>query len=353
MDYPFNLKGILYFPRINSEYDSIEGTIKLYNNQVFVADNIKEVIPEYLMLLKGCIDCPDMPLNVSRSALQNDGFVKKISDYITKKVADKLSGMYKTDRESYEKYWDDISPFIKYGIIRDDNFSKRMSEYVIYKNLEGKYLTLPEYLEASKDTHANKVFYITNEKQQSQYINMFKEQKIDAVYLTHLIDMSFIPKLEADNKDVKFFRIDSDLDDVFKEETSEDDKKKLDEDKDKLTEIWKKALGAEEMDVKLEKLKDASKPAMITVSEDMRRMQDYLKAYGMNDFGGSAADVTLVLNANNDLVKYVLEHPEGENTEMICQQIYDLAYLSYAQLPADEMTKFVERSNKIMELLAK
>lgn len=353
MDYPFNLKGILYFPRINSEYDSIEGTIKLYNNQVFVADNIKEVIPEYLMLLKGCIDCPDMPLNVSRSALQNDGFVKKISDYITKKVADKLSGMYKTDRENYEKYWDDISPFIKYGIIRDENFSKRMSEYVIYKNLEGKYITLPEYLEAAKDTHANKVFYITNEKQQSQYINMFKEQKIDAVYLTHLIDMSFIPKLEADNKDVKFFRIDSDLDDAFKDKTSEEEQKKLDEDKDKLTEIWKKALNVKEIDLKLEKLKDKSKPAMITVSEDMRRMQDYLKAYGMNDFGNTAADVTLVLNADNDLVKYVLAHPDGENVDLLCQQIYDLAYISYAQLPAEEMTKFIERSNKIMGLLAK
>ena len=355
MDYPFNLKGILYFPKINMEYESIEGTIKLYNNQVFIADNIKEVIPEFLMLLKGVIDCPDLPLNVSRSALQNDGFVKKISDYITKKVADKLSGMCKTDRESYEKYWDDINPFIKFGCIKDEKFNEKMKDYIIYKDLDGKYISLDEYLEAAKDKHENQVFYVTDELQQSQYINMFKEQGLNAVILKNPIDQPFISRLEEAMKDknVKFRRIDTDLAEVFKEEASEDDKKVLEEDQTKLTEIFKKALGVEELDVKVEKLKNADTSAMITLSEDMRRMQDMMKMYGMSQGQMGTEGQTLVLNANNALVQYVLNNPEGEHVNMFCQQIYDLALLSHCPLSADAMTKFVARSNEILKLLAK
>lgn len=355
MDYPFNLKGILYFPKINTEYDSIEGTIKLYNNQVFIADNIKEVIPEFLMLLKGVIDCPDLPLNVSRSALQNDGFVKKISDYITKKVADKLSGMCKTDRESYEKYWDDINPFIKFGCIKDDKFNEKMKDYIIYKDLDGKYISLDEYLEAAKDKHENQVFYVTDELQQSQYINMFKEQGLNAVILKNPIDQPFISRLEEAMKDknVKFRRIDTDLADVFKETASEDDKKVLEEDQTKLTDIFKKALGVEALDVKVEKLKNADTSAMITLSEDMRRMQDMMKMYGMSQGQMGTEGQTLVLNANNALVQYVLNNPEGEHVNMFCQQIYDLALLSHCPLNAEAMTKFVARSNEILKLLAK
>ena len=355
MDYPFNLKGILYFPKINMEYESIEGTIKLYNNQVFIADNIKEVIPEFLMLLKGVIDCPDLPLNVSRSALQNDGFVKKISDYITKKVADKLSGMCKTDRESYEKYWDDINPFIKFGCIKDDKFNEKMKDYIIYKDLDGKYISLDEYLEAAKDKHENQVFYVTDELQQSQYINMFKEQGLHAVILKNPIDQPFISRLEEAMKDknVKFRRIDTDLADVFKETASEDDKKVLEEDQTKLTDIFKKALGVEELDVKVEKLKNADTSAMITLSEDMRRMQDMMKMYGMSQGQMGTEGQTLVLNANNALVQYVLNNPEGEHVNMFCQQIYDLALLSHCPLSAEAMTKFVARSNEILKLLAK
>ncbi len=355
MDYPFNLKGILYFPKINMEYESIEGTIKLYNNQVFIADNIKEVIPEFLMLLKGVIDCPDLPLNVSRSALQNDGFVKKISDYITKKVADKLSGMCKTDRESYEKYWDDINPFIKFGCIKDDKFNEKMKDYIIYKDLDGKYISLDEYLEAAKDKHENQVFYVTDELQQSQYINMFKEQGLNAVILKNPIDQPFISRLEEAMKDknVKFRRIDTDLADVFKEASTEDDKKVLEEDQTKLTEIFKKALGVEELDVKVEKLKNADTSAMITLSEDMRRMQDMMKMYGMSQGQMGTEGQTLVLNANNALVQYVLNNPEGEHVNMFCQQIYDLALLSHCPLSAEAMTKFVARSNEILKLLAK
>ena len=320
MDYPFNLKGILYFPKINMEYESIEGTIKLYNNQVFIADNIKEVIPEFLMLLKGVIDCPDLPLNVSRSALQNDGFVKKISDYITKKVADKLSGMCKTDRESYEKYWDDINPFIKFGCIKDDKFNEKMKDYIIYKDLDGKYISLDEYLEAAKDKHENQVFYVTDELQQSQYINMFREQGLNAVILKNPIDQPFISRLEEAMKDknVKFRRIDTDLADVFKETASEDDKKVLEEDQTKLTDIFKKALGVEALDVKVEKLKNADTSAMITLSEDMRRMQDMMKMYGMSQGQMGTEGQTLVLNANNALVQYVLNNPEGEHVNMFC-----------------------------------
>lgn len=353
MDYPFNLKGILYFPKINTEYESIEGTIKLYNNQVFVADNIKEVIPEFLLLLKGVIDCPDLPLNVSRSALQNDGFVKKISDYITKKVADKLSGMCKTDKENYEKYWDDINPFIKFGCLKDEKFAEKMNDYIIFKNLDGKYLTLKECLEENKEKHENTVFYVTDEVEQSQYINMFKKEGIDAVILTHNIDQPFITNMESKNENLKFKRIDADLSDSFKEETSKDELKDMTE---KLSKTFKDALGKENLTVNVEKLKDASISSMITLSEESRRMQDMMKMYGMggmdpNMFG--AEGQTLVLNANNDLVKYVAEHADGENTKIICEQLYDLAMLSHAPLSPEQMTGFIARSNKIMELLAK
>ena len=352
MDYPFNLKGILYFPKINMEYESIEGTIKLYNNQVFIADNIKEVIPEFLMLLKGVIDCPDLPLNVSRSALQNDGFVKKISDYITKKVADKLSGMCKTDKENYEKYWDDISPFIKYGCLKDEKFCEKMSDYVLFKNLDNKYLTFKECLEENKENHENTIFYTNDPVQQSQYVNMFKAQGIDAVILKDSIDQPFITQLESKNEGVKFKRIDDELNDSFTEELSEDEEKSL---KEKLSETFKKALG-KEIDIKVQKLKDEKVSSMITVSEETRRMQDMMKMYGMSNmdpsmFGG--AGETLTLNASNNLVKYILDNPEGENTELICKQLYDLALISHTPLNPESMTAFIERSNKILEILTK
>ena len=395
MDYPFNLKGILYFPKINTEYDSIEGTIKLYNNQVFIADNIKEVIPEFLMLLKGVIDCPDLPLNVSRSALQNDGFVKKISDYITKKVADKLIGMCKTDKESYEKYLDDISPFIKYGCLKDEKFCDKMNDYILFKNLDGKYLTLPELLkkeeekaaetavdengnpvdaevvedgtDATADTADNNadtatkdeekdtrktVYYVTDLQQQSQYINMFKEQNMDAVILDHNIDTSFITQLERRNEHYRFQRIDADVNESMKEETSEEELKDA---TDTLTETFKKALGRDNLNVKVEKLKNANISSVITLSEEGRRMQDMMKMYGMagmdpSMFGG---DSTLTLNANNALVKYILEHKDSEHVPMFCQQLYDLALISNHPLTPDEMSKFIARSNEIMMLLAK
>lgn len=352
MDYPFNLKGILYFPKINMEYESIEGTIKLYNNQVFIADNIKEVIPEFLMLLKGVIDCPDLPLNVSRSALQNDGFVKKISDYITKKVADKLSGMCKTDKENYEKYWDDISPFIKYGCLKDEKFCEKMSDYVLFKNLDNKYLTFKECLEENKENHENTIFYTNDPVQQSQYVNMFKAQGIDAVILKDSIDQPFITQLESKNEGVKFKRIDDELNDSFTEELSEDEEKSL---KEKLSETFKKALGRE-IDIKVQKLKDEKVSSMITVSEETRRMQDMMKMYGMSNmdpsmFGGVGE--TLTLNASNNLVKYILNNPEGENTELICKQLYDLALISHTPLNPENMTAFIERSNRILEILTK
>ena len=352
MDYPFNLKGILYFPKINMEYESIEGTIKLYNNQVFIADNIKEVIPEFLMLLKGVIDCPDLPLNVSRSALQNDGFVKKISDYITKKVADKLSGMCKTDKENYEKYWDDISPFIKYGCLKDEKFCEKMSDYVLFKNLDNKYLTFKECLEENKENHENTIFYTNDPVQQSQYVNMFKAQGIDAVILKDNIDQPFVTQLESKNEGVKFKRIDDELNNSFTEELSEDEEKSL---KEKLSETFKKALGRE-IDIKVQKLKDEKISSMITVSEETRRMQDMMKMYGMSNmdpsmFGG--AGETLTLNASNNLVKYILDNPEGENTELICKQLYDLALISHTPLNPESMTAFIERSNKILEILTK
>ena len=377
MDYPFNLKGILYFPKINMEYESIEGVIKLYNNQVFIADNIKEVIPEFLMLLKGVIDCPDLPLNVSRSALQNDGFVKKISDYITKKVADKLAGLCKTDKESYEKYWDDISPFIKFGCLKDEKFCDKMNDYILFKNLDDKYLTLPEILKKEEvsedasedvsndaaDTSAEKasetdtrkvVYYVTDKVQQSQYIRMFKEQGMDAVILDHNIDTSFISQLEARNEQYRFARIDADVTDSLKEDVSEEE---LKETTDTLTEVFKNALGKDNLDVKVEKLKDENISSMITLSEDTRRMQDMMKMYSMHGmgmdpsmFGGSE---TLVLNANNALVQYIFEHKDSEHVPTFCKQLYDLAMIANQPLPADEMAAFIARSNEIMMLLAK
>ena len=356
MDYPFNLKGILYFPKINLEVENAEGKIKLYNNQVFVADNIKEVIPEFLLLLKGVIDCPDLPLNVSRSALQNDGFVKKISDYITKKVADKLSGMCKTDKENYEKYWDDISPFIKYGCLRDDKFNEKMTDYIIFKNLDDKYVTLPEYLEAAKEKHENQVFYVTNTKEQSQYINMFKEEGMDAILLTSNIDTPFITHLEQKNQNVHFLRIDSELSNNFVADTEEDEETAK-ANAEKLTETFRKALGNDKLEVKVQHLKNANVSAMITESEDSRRMQDMMKMYNMGGFDpamfGGASGITLILNANNALVQYVLEHEDGENTNTICEQLYDLAMLAHKPLEPEAMTKFIARSNEILGILAK
>ncbi|QNM06291.1 molecular chaperone HtpG [Qiania dongpingensis] len=354
MDYPFNLKGILYFPKIGSQYESIEGTIKLYNSQVFVADNIKEVIPEFLMLLKGVIDCPDLPLNVSRSALQNDGFVKKISDYITKKVADKLTGMYKVEKENYEKYWDDLSPFIKFGYIRDEKFEDKIKDCILFKNLEGRYLTLAECLEENKEAHENTVFYVTDEKAQSQYINMFKEAGIDAVILTHTIDSPFISHVEQKNENVHFLRIDTDLDSAFKEETGEEEKESLSKMTDKLTETFRKALGDDKLEVKVEKLKNSSIASVVTSSEDSRRMQDMMKMYSMGDMNMDmfGASESLVLNANHPLVTYVLEHEDSEDTSIFCEQLYDLALLSHGSLSPERMSKFIARTNDVMLKLA-
>ena len=371
MDYPFNLKGILYFPKIRTEYDSIEGTIKLYNNQVFIADNIKEVIPEFLLLLKGVIDCPDLPLNVSRSALQNDGFVKKISEYITKKVADKLTGMCKTDRESYEKYWDDISPFIKFGCIKDSKFGEKMNDYILFKNLDGKYLTLKDCVEENKKEEAKTeeektsdeskkeekeepektvIYYVTDEVQQSQYINMFREAGKDAVILKHVIDSQFISHLEQQDQEIQFKRIDADLTEELREdgETDETTVKTL-------TDVFRKNLGKDKLEVKVEKLKNENTAAMITLPEESRRMQDMMKMYNMygmdpNMFGGQEI---LVLNANHPLVKFVAENQESEHVPVICEQLYDLAMMSHKQLSPEEMTKFVKRSNDILMVLTK
>lgn len=406
MDYPFNLKGILYFPKINMEYESIEGTIKLYNNQVFIADNIKEVIPEFLLLLKGVIDCPDLPLNVSRSALQNDGFVKKIAEYITKKVADKLSGMCKTDKEEYDKYWDDISPFIKFGCLKDDKFCEKMNDYILFKNLDGKYLTLPECLEikpqdeenteegdgnaenttgSAVDENGNKVeaeivtengensqdsgadgeeeekkekiiYYVTDEQQQSQYINMFKAAKMDAVILTHNIDQPFISQLESKNEGIKFQRIDADVSDAMMAKTSKKAEKEMEEQAEQIGKLMKKALKNDKIAIKVQKLKNKKISSMITLSEETRRMQDMMKMYSMpgmdmGAFGGEGE--TLILNANHPLVQYITEHQEGENAEMICEQLYDLAKIQHAPLSAEAMTKFVNRSNEIMMMLTK
>ena len=376
MDYPFNLKGILYFPKINTEYDSIEGTIKLYNNQVFIADNIKEVIPEFLMVLKGVIDCPDLPLNVSRSALQNDGFVQKISEYISKKVADKLSGMCKTDKENYEKYWDDISPFIKFGCLKDEKFCEKMSDYVLFKNLDHKYMTLKECIGKNggkaepeektegenaeqsaekKEAEKTTIYYVTDEQQQSQYINMFKKEGLDAVILSHNIDSPFITQMEQKNEHIKFQRIDADLTDHFKEDVSEEEKEAFKEKTDSLVEIFRKALGNDKLEVKVEKMKDENVASMITLSEESRRMQEMMKMYGMSGMDPSmfGTNATLILNANHPLVEYVVEHKDGENTEMFCHQLYDLAMLAHKPLSPEEMTEFVKRSNEIMMKLAK
>ena len=396
MDYPFNMKGILYFPKINMEYESIEGTIKLYNNQVFIADNIKEVIPEFLLLLKGVIDCPDLPLNVSRSALQNDGFVNKIREYITKKVADKLSGMCKTDKENYEKYWDDISPFIKFGCLKDDKFCEKMTDYILFKNLDGEYMTLPECLEVKKvdpDAEENKdqatdaatgekveaevvdenedeeqvdiptedsetkekiIYYVTDLVQQSQYVNMFKKAKMDAVVLPDRIDQPFVSQLEAKNPGVKFARIDADLTETFKTKNSKKVDEELAKKSEEISALFKKAIKKDNITVKVEKLKNKDISSMITVSEEARRMQDMMKMYAMPgmDMGMNKEGETLVLNANNKLVEYVLDHQDGENVGLICEQLYDLALLQQAPLQPEAMTKFIARSNKIMMLLA-
>jgi molecular chaperone HtpG len=392
MDYPFNLKGILYFPKINTEFESVEGTIKLYNNQVFIADNIKEVIPEFLLVLKGVIDCPDLPLNVSRSALQNDGFVKKIAEYITKKVADKLSGMCKTEKEEYDKYWDDISPFIKYGCLKDDKFCEKMNDYILFKNLDGKYITLPECLDikpidteneegsavdengekveaevvtgenqtdadAEEEQESEKIiYYVTDEKQQSQYISMFKAAKMDAVILTHNIDQPFISQLERKNEGVKFMRIDSDVTDALKSKTSKKAQGELDAQAETVGKIMKKALKNDKITIKVEKLKNKKISSVLTLSEETRRMQDMMKMYAASglDMGNYGSEgETLILNANHPLVQYVVQHEDGENTEMICEQLYDLAKLQQAPLAPEDMTKFVARTNDIMMLLTK
>ena len=352
MDYPFNLKGILYFPKINTQYDQLEGKIKLYNNQVFVADNIKEVIPEFLLLLKGVIDCPDIPLNVSRSALQNDGFVKKISDYITKKVADKLTGMCKNEREEYEKYWDDISPFIKFGCVRDDKFDDKMKDYMIYKDLNDKYVTLPDYLEEGKEKYEGKVFYVTDREVQARYIEMFKNEGMNAIFLEHNIDNPYITHLEAKNENVKFLRIDADLSDNFVGDKLTEEQTK--EYTDKLTELFKKATGKDKLTVKPESLKDENISSMITIGEEQRRMADMMRAYsmdGMNPFGEQAE--TLILNVNNALVKYLLDNPEGELSTDICCQLYDLASVANKPMNAEQLNSFVTRSNKLLKLLIK
>jgi molecular chaperone HtpG len=389
MDYPFNLKGILYFPRINTEYDSIEGTIKLYNNQVFIADNIKEVIPEFLMVLKGVIDCPDLPLNVSRSALQNDGFVNKIADYIAKKVADKLSGMCKTKREDYEKYWDDISPFVKFGCLKDEKFCDKMKDAILFKNIEGKYLTLKDCIEEnggemqkpeekeetgkekeveqeenaaddaaddSKEEKKTTIYYVTDEIQQSQYINMFRNQGQDAVILSHNIDSPFITQLEQRNENIQFQRIDADVTDTAKEEVDEADKEAFQKTTDDLTEIFRKELGNDKLEVKVEKLKDGKVASMITLSEQSRRMQEMMKMYGMGAMGmgmDTGNGGTLILNANHPLVQYVVDHKENQNVSIICKQLYDLAMIAHKPLNPEEMTAFVQRSNEIMLLLTK
>ena len=385
MDYPFNLKGILYFPKINTEYDSIEGKIKLYNNQVFIADNIKEVIPEFLMVLKGVIDCPDLPLNVSRSALQNDGFVNKVADYISKKVADKLNGMFKTDRENYEKYWDDISPFIKFGCLKDEKFGEKMKNSMLYKNLDHKYMTLEDIIkeakgeeadaakteetkaeetktdaEESKDADAKeeektRIFYVTDEVQQSQYINMFKAQGQDAIILTHNIDSAFITYLEQKHQEVQFLRIDADVHDSLKDEVAEDEKEEFQKTTDSLVEIFRKELGNEKLDVKVEKLKDENVASMAVLSEENRRLQEMMKMYGMGGMDASmfGSQATLVLNANHPLVQFLVANKDSEHVSIICKQLYDLAMLAHKPLSPEEMTAFVKRSNDIMMLLTK
>ena len=377
MDYPYHLKGILYFPKINSEYESIEGTIKLYNNQVFIADNIKEVIPEYLLLLKGVIDCPDLPLNVSRSQLQNDGFVKKISDYITKKVAEKLSGMCKTERESYEKYWDDISPFIKYGVLRDAKFAEKMTDYILFKDLEEKYCTLPELKEKGKEgvkkedsvsekenagenaeEKVQKVYYVSDAVAQSQYITLFKENHKDAVYLTERIDQPFITELEAKNSDLRFKRIDADVSSAMQDSLSKEEEEKLKDAGEKLEKAFQSLLSKDKLHVKVEQLLSETPASLLTISEESRRMQDMMKMYAVSGMpmGNLPLDESLILNAKNPLVQYLLKHEDGlesEEGKLMEEQLYDLARIQNAPLEGDAMKKFVERSEKVLLKLMK
>ncbi len=397
MDYPYHLKGILYFPKINSEYESIEGTIKLYNNQVFIADNIKEVIPEYLLLLKGVIDCPDLPLNVSRSQLQNDGFVKKISDYITKKVAEKLSGLCKTDRENYEKYWDDISPFIKYGILRDEKFAEKMKDYILFKDLEDKYLTLPELKEKKDDSEAasenaenkspeesqqkdkqasdentkesgsetqsgdgekqeekvQRVYYVSDALAQSQYIRIFKEHKKEAVYLTERIDSAFITELEAKNEGLRFQRIDADFQEAMQEKLSEEEQKNLQSLSEKLEKSFQKNLAKDKLKIKLERLLSNTPAALLSISEESRRMQEMMKMYAISGMpmGELPLEESLVLNEKHPLVDYLLKHEtllETEEGKLLEEQIYDLARIQNASLNGEEMKQFVDRSEKLL-----
>ena len=395
MDYPYNLKGILYFPKINSEYESIEGTIKLYNNQVFIADNIKEVIPEYLLLLKGVIDCPDLPLNVSRSQLQNDGFVKKISDYITKKVAEKLSGMCKTERESYEKYWDDISPFIKYGVLRDSKFAEKMTDYILFKDLEEKYCTLPELKEKGKalngadtaksseeliedvkeekdapvadtadqvenkeDEKIQKVYYVSDAVAQSQYISLFKEHKKEAVYLTERIDQPFITELEAKNSGLRFQRIDADVQEAMKDELSSNEQERLKAAGEKLEKAFQSLLSKDKLHVKVDRLLSETPASLLSISEESRRMQDMMKMYAMSGMpmGALPLEETLILNERHPLVQYLLKHEESTETDsgkLIEEQLYDLARIQNAPLEGEAMKNFIARSEKILLELAK
>lgn len=366
MDYPFNLKGILYFPKINTEYDSIEGTIKLYNNQVFIADNIKEVIPEFLMLLKGVIDCPDLPLNVSRSALQNDGFVKKISDYISKKVADKLSGMCRTDRENYEKYWDDIAPFIKFGCLKDEKFADKVKDGILFKDIYDKYKTFKDLeLEEAKeeenkeessqepdDKKENKIYYVNDVNAQSQYINMFKEAKKEAVVLPHNIDMPFIQSLEAKMKDVRFIRIDGELsEELAGEEVNETEKENF----DKLVQRAKDYLSQDKIDIEVKNLKNDSLASLLIISEESRRMEDMMKQYAMMGLDpsmfGANTDKTLVLNSSHSLVKKLLSAENKDNEKLIIEHLYDLAQLSNASLSPERMSAFIQRANSILSMI--
>lgn len=349
MDYPFNLKGILYFPKLGTNFDTLEGQIKLYNNQVFVADNLKEVIPEFLLLLKGVIDCPDLPLNVSRSVLQNDGFVKKISDYIAKKVADKLTGLFKTERESYESYWDDIHPFIKYGALKDSKFNDKVKDVLLFKLTDKQYVTSEEYVLRHADKIEKEIYYTTDTLQQAQYIQNLQEHGIEVAVLDHPIDSAFISHMESLNQDVKYKRVDSSISDLLKEE-DEADHKEIEE---KLLTVFKTNTGVETLKVKIESLKNEDLAGMIILSEESRRMQDMMKQYGAMGMDASMfpSDETLVLNKKNALVNYTIEHLEDdeEALKLVTEQIYDLAMLTHKPLTADAMTKFVKRSNDILK----
>lgn len=353
MDYPFKLKGILYFPKLKHELDSIEGQVKLYNNQVFIADNLKEVIPEFLLLLKGTLDCPDLPLNVSRSFLQNDGYVTKMSKYITKKVADKLNSLFKKQREQFEGFWDDISQFIKYGCLREKDFYDKVKDSLLFKTINNKYVTLNEYLEQNKEHHENKVFYVTDENQQAQYIKMFKDNNMDAVILDTKLDNPYMSTLEMYNQGISFVRIDSDLSDTLKDSSKEEDK----ELNEALETLFKDNLNkGDNLKIKVENLKASDISGVIQLSEQARRMEEMAKMYGMNmPFGAMPADETLILNSNNNVVKLLLKIKDNENkkeeTNIICNQIYDLATMSHKHLDMNSMTNFIERSNKILEML--